>query len=344
MTALGRQVVDAQRELDAQIQSPPEGDCPVVGRPGWTWSRLRMVLRLPLVMGARPRRAPVLRVSTSPDARRSSQITLSLMGRPLSDPPPGDGGPGGPPDEVSGDVVGPTSGVPHSTEVAVHELGESLAFSMALAQHELNRHATVGGAFVLDDLDATLAVGFRVDPLGQLMATVTDGEPVGGAGRPVSQLRLRLTAREGVTPPAPSVPAPPVSALPGLTREQITRLESFRIFSVQDLARVLRTPSGRAALRGRLTGVDPDELLERVTLLGQPGLPAAVASALLALKVSSVTDFLKADADRLARRLAPLLDDLTDGAVTEEDVRAWQAAVRASRRVSRPSKRTPDSA
>ncbi len=59
-----------------------------------------------------------------------------------------------------------------STEVALHELGESLVTSAVTVQRELRRYGEANGAFMLEDLEMELPVKLRVDSLGQMMAEV----------------------------------------------------------------------------------------------------------------------------------------------------------------------------
>src|SRR4051794_35808076 len=65
---------------------------------------------------------------------------------------------------------------PRSEEVAIHELGESLAATVASVQGEMARYNTALGTYVLDEIDISIPVMLRVTKLGQVMARVTDSQ------------------------------------------------------------------------------------------------------------------------------------------------------------------------
>src|SRR4051812_44105590 len=79
--------------------------------------------------------------------------------------------------------------IPLSAEVAIHELGESLAATVASVQGEMARYNTALGTYVLDEIDISIPVMLRVTKLGQIMARVTDSQTPDSA---VGQIRLRL--------------------------------------------------------------------------------------------------------------------------------------------------------
>src|SRR6185503_1066888 len=76
-----------------------------------------------------------------------------------------------------------------STEVALHELGESLVTSAVTLQRELRRYGEANGALLLEDLEMELPVKLRVDSLGQMMAEVVNEPP---ANSVLTRIRLRI--------------------------------------------------------------------------------------------------------------------------------------------------------
>lgn len=209
-----------------------------------------------------------------------------------------------------------------AAEVAIHELGESLAASVAGVQGELARYNTALGTYVLDEIDLSIPVLLRVSGLGQIMATVTEAPKPDAA---VGQIRLRLRpvapATEDAVPPAPYASKQPLDALLVLTREAIARLHAERIFSVGDLLRVASTAIGRAALARELFGTQLSAVIDRAVMLSLP-LPPTVAAALLKLGLTQPAQLLGTDPAQLA-------DTLTRDAalpVTPADIRQWQQA------------------
>src|SRR5205085_9892360 len=84
-----------------------------------------------------------------------------------------------PTDEPAPTAVGP------SAEVAIHELGESLAATIASVQGELARYNTALGTYVLDEIDVSIPVMLRVTKLGQVLARVTDTQTPDSAVGPI---------------------------------------------------------------------------------------------------------------------------------------------------------------
>jgi hypothetical protein len=216
-----------------------------------------------------------------------------------------------------------------SAEVALHELGESLAVAAASVQRELARYPSELGAFVLDEIEVSIPARMRVDGYGQVMATVVDTEAAQGA----AQIRLRVKPVLGAAIAPPRVLAQPVSKLGVLDAAAVERLAAARIFSVDDLVRVASAPAGRSALEK--DGLAPllDRALDRADVLAMPSIPAAAKEALVDDGVESPTAFVKQDAAALAERLSSRLGEK----VTPEDVKLWQRDVGTRIALPRPT-------
>lgn len=215
--------------------------------------------------------------------------------------------------------AGPPAGLPEAAEVAIHELGESLAATVASMQNELARYNTALGAYVLEEFDLSIPVLLRVGGLGQIMATVTQTQRPDAA---VGQIRLRLKPSAGPAP-APASPAAglPLDALGLLSREEIARLEGERIFCVGDLLRVASTAAGRAALASEVFGAGLSGVLDRALLLSLP-IPPLVSQALIKSGFSRPASFIDADPSALAETLSRS----TETPIGAGDVERWQAA------------------
>lgn len=216
--------------------------------------------------------------------------------------------------------VGAPPGPPESTEVALHELGESLAVTVASVQDELARYPTALGAYLLDEIDLNVPVHLRVDELGQMMATVVQTETPDST---IGQLHLRLRPILGASQPPRVGSGRSLAALDALSPEAISRLEAQRIFSVDDLLRVARNPSGRSALASLDLEPDLQIVLSRADVLTLPMLPDPVAETLLQIGVEAPADFVNGDATALAGALAEKLQQ----PVAVEDVESWQREV-----------------
>lgn len=190
--------------------------------------------------------------------------------------------------------------VPASAEVAIHELGESLAATVASVQGEMARYNTALGTYVLDEIDISIPVMLRVTKLGQVMARVTDSQTPDSA---VGQIRLRLKPSTGAAPVAtPNGAAQPLETIDIITREALARLAEERVFSVGDLLRVAATAAGREALAREVFGFELRGVLDRAALLALP-LPAGVSTLLLKLGVNAPEQFLKSDPAQLAANM-----------------------------------------
>ena len=227
------------------------------------------------------------------------------------EPAPSDG-------PVLGGEVEPAA-TPASAEVAIHELGESLAATVASVQGEMARYNTALGTYVLDEIDISIPVMLRVTKLGQVMARVTDSQTPDSA---VGQIRLRLKPSAGPAPiPTPNGAAQPLHTIDLITREALARLAEERIFSVGDLLRVASTAAGREALAREVFGYDLQGVLDRAALVSLP-LPAGVAALLLKLGVNSPEQFLKSD----PAQLADTMRGYAAIPVHESDISQWQEA------------------
>ena len=216
--------------------------------------------------------------------------------------------------------VGVPPGPPESTEVALHELGESLAVTVASVQEELARYPTDLGAYLLDEVDLNVPVHLRVNEMGQMMATVVQTETPASA---IGQLHLRLRPVLGASQPARVSSGQPLAALNALSPEAISRLEAQRVFSVDDLLRVARNPSGRAALTNLDLQTDLEGVMNRADVLTLPMLPNPVSETLVRIGVEAPADFVNGDPAALAESLTEELEQ----AVAVEDIEGWQREV-----------------
>jgi hypothetical protein len=218
-----------------------------------------------------------------------------------------------------------------STEVAVHEIGDSLAATAAQVQQELTRYPNTLGAFLLDELELNVPVRLRVDGLGQVMVNMVEGGT--GAGQP-GNLRLRLRPVLGASVPASLSAVQPLQKLNIFLPETITRLETYRLFSVADFLRVAHTAAGRAALNALNLGFSLEEILDRAWLLTLPMLPPVVAEELLQLGIDSPRNFVQENAVWLAKELSNRLNE----PIRDEDVECWQKEVRQAIALPLPSR------
>jgi 5-hydroxyisourate hydrolase-like protein (transthyretin family) len=224
---------------------------------------------------------------------------------------------------------------PQSAEVGLHELGESIAGTVARVQAELARYPSSVGTYVLDEIGLTMPVEMRVDELGQVLTKVVDGDAEARAN--VGKVELKVKPLLGAVHPPPTIRDQPLSVLTDLSADAIQKLEAQRIFSVEDLARVARSPSGRATLEIYDLGVDLDALLGKAALLSLPMLPVRVRETLLSIGYASPDAFVKEeDAETLAGKLSTALEQ----DISAEHVKAWQAAVRRGLEVPLPTEHT----
>jgi hypothetical protein len=208
---------------------------------------------------------------------------------------------------------------PPPVALTITELGEALAVTAASIQQELAHYPTANGAFVLDDLDIEIPVGFGVDRLGQLRVNV------GATGTADPAGRLRLRVKPLLEPPEPrSVTAPQaLDTLDTLSPELIAKLQAQRVYSVGDLLRISRNPAGRQALDA-LGVPDVDGVRGRAEVIALPTIPSRVAESLVQVGVADPKAFVVADADTLAERLSERLGER----LAADDVLAWQARTR----------------
>jgi hypothetical protein len=227
-----------------------------------------------------------------------------------------------------------------STEVALHELGESLVTSAVTVQRELRRYGEANGAFMLEDLEMDLPVKLRVDSLGQMMAEVVN-EPA--ANSVLTRIRLRIRPDSHPVDSIPIIADAPLARLQTLSSEQIAFLKLHRIFSVEDLLRAVRSVAVRNALEAVIPATALDDSLSRAGVLLIP-VPARVAMALLDAGLKSADEFLRRDTLQLANLLTKSLGET----VSKDFVTQWQGALGKLRaltppgaEVVRPNETTP---
>ncbi|HYO63488.1 MAG TPA: hypothetical protein VER08_07515 [Pyrinomonadaceae bacterium] len=212
---------------------------------------------------------------------------------------------------------------PVSSEVAMHEFGQSVAATVASVQRELLRYPTEVGTYVLEEIDLNIPVRMRVDQFGQVMAaTVTDSQPNDAS---IGQMRMRLRPLVGAPPPppAPSTPTQSLKTLNALQPDVIQRLEEQRIFSVDDLMRVSNTPAGRAALEKSDLGVPLQSVMDKAAVLSLP-IPSQVSEALLKDgTVQKPSDILT----KTPEQLAQIVQQKTNLPVSRLDFLKWRQDV-----------------
>jgi hypothetical protein len=202
-----------------------------------------------------------------------------------------------------------------STEVVLHELGESIAAAVGKIQQELARYTNALGSYVMDEMEVSIPIRMRVDDLGQTLVAVDQ------AGQNGSSLRLRLKPVPPVIQAQPASTTQPLESL-GLTADQVAKLKEHRVFSVDDLQRVARNVAGQEAL----AKVTPGQLaaaLDKAQLLSLPMLPPAIATALVRSGIATPADFVKQEPVALAKKLS----DELKVAITADDVKKWQSQV-----------------
>lgn len=229
--------------------------------------------------------------------------------------------------------VGSANGAADSTEVALHELGESVAATVTSVQKELDRHPSPLGTYLLEDVDLNIPLLMRVDSLGQVRASVvvSDAPPAS-----IGQMRMRLRPAVGVPPPPPpALVDEPLGTLGDvLSAQAIAKLEQERIFSVNDLMRVASTASGRTALEKLGLGAELNAVFDRAAVLALPVVTAPVAEALFEMGVEKPADLVGVDPAQLAAILSTKLEQT----VTLEDVKVWQDGARVVSSVPLPTR------
>lgn len=217
-----------------------------------------------------------------------------------------------------------------SVEVALHELGQSIAVTVASVQRELSRYPNTVGTYVLDEIDLSIPVQVRVDSLGQVLTTVAQGDITNKA---VGNIHLRLRPVLGAVTPPPIIADQSLDTL-GLPEEAVAKLKSQRIFSVEDLLRVSSTGAGRTSLENQLTEYgDPSKVLDSAALLTMPRVPSTISESLLKLGYTRTEDFMTADRRALAAKLTEQLGQ----PVSADDVWYWQNELQQASRVPLPS-------
>ena len=211
-----------------------------------------------------------------------------------------------------------------STEVTLNELGESVAASIGTVQRELASFPNALGAFLVDEIELAVPITMRVDALGQVMATVVDAEAPKTTA--VGNLRLRIRPVLGATQPPPVSSGQSLESLGTLSPAVIKQLADHHVYSIDDVLRIARSPTGRAQLATLAKGTDVPRMLDKAALLAIPTIPTRVRATLVRLNVNSATDLVKADPEVLSKSLASSLDT----AITADHVRAWQTSVRPS--------------
>ena len=208
-----------------------------------------------------------------------------------------------------------------SSEVALHELGESVAAAVISVQQELARYPASMGVYLLDEVDLSIPVCLRIDSLGQVMATVIERQQ---PGEVTGQMRLHLRPVQGrLQSPHHVISDLPLADLCVLAPEVILRLEAQRIFSIDDLLRVARHASGRNALVKMGLGVELDSVLNRADVLLLPMLPIPVARSLLRIGIKAPSEFVERDAEELAEILTAQLNQVFH----KQDIICWQQEV-----------------
>ena len=205
-------------------------------------------------------------------------------------------------------------------EVAVHELADGLAQALVSAQRELDRYGSSLGAYLLEELDFTVPVRLRLDPLGQVMTSLVDQPP---KDVPVAQLRLRVRAAVGAESP-PDVTSPQaLDELGVLEPAALEQLASYRIFSVDDLLRVARGAAGRNALARIELGRPLTDILDRLSVAALPVITPFARRALVQAGVKSTADLLS----REPAALAKLISRASGRTIAEGDVVKWQTDI-----------------
>lgn len=218
-----------------------------------------------------------------------------------------------------------------SVEVALHELGQSIAVTVASVQRELSRYPNTIGTYVLDEIEMTIPVQVRVDTLGQVLTTVAQGDITNQA---VGNVHMKFRPVPGLITPPPIIADQPLDTL-GLPDDAITRLKLMRIFSVEDLLRVSSTSVGRQSLERQLAAyTDTAKVLSIASLLTMPNVPLTVGEALIRMGFTDPTDFARADPATVAKELAGQLNQ----PISEDDVWYWQNQVEQASQLSLPSK------
>jgi hypothetical protein len=213
-----------------------------------------------------------------------------------------------------------------AAEVGLHELGGSLADTVATVQEELARYSSTLGAFLLDEIALDIPVSFRVDSLGQLMTTVSSTEK---AGALTGMVHLKVRPVLGASHPRPPVRSNvPLTSLSMFAPETIAYLNSRRIFTVDDLVRIASIVSSRQSLiqgdsTRKLTETTLNLALARAGLLRLPTVPLSATEILFSINVDSIDAFLASDPMELGNVLQQM-----GLPISPEEIYSWQTQTR----------------
>ncbi len=221
-----------------------------------------------------------------------------------------------------GSTVIEIAGTPttENSDVALHELGETIADAVHRMRNELVRYPSELGAYLVDELDLSVPVAVQLDRLGQVRARVVDRAP---ADEQLGHFRLRVRPVTGVQAPLSEQLDQPLSILPELSAAALAELAALRIYSVEDLARLAQTAAGWQALATLGLGVDLNKLLEKVALLAVRVLPRPIRDALVRLGFGGLQAFVDAEPAELATQLTTEVGQ----PITVDAVALWQASV-----------------
>lgn len=200
-------------------------------------------------------------------------------------------------------------------ELPLHSLGQSIAQSAVAVQRELGRcNRGTDSGFIVDELDLTVPVRLRLDPFGQVLASIQDPQPLIPS---VGQLRLRI--RFATAAEMPTVSCDQTIRETGLSPDDCMKLEKYHLFTVDDLLRIGRTVLGVQALERLGMSKPPAALLGRALLLAL-GCP----SALFDCGIETLDHLLAANASSLAAQLTAKSNRLWK----TEEVLEWQSRAR----------------
>ncbi len=190
--------------------------------------------------------------------------------------------------------------IKESSEVLFHELGESLSTAASQIQDELDRYPKSWGSFHIDSLELSIPVAMRIDSFGQVFVEVDKSTEKENAGGNVT-LKIRPYFGDWNTPEIYSDQS--VKDLDVLTDKEIQVLEEHRIFTVNDLLRLTRNPTGRKAFENIGLGDKLDKIINRSVLMGYQEMDDELKIALVKLGVDSLEKFTDAKKDKLSKQL-----------------------------------------
>lgn len=223
-----------------------------------------------------------------------------------------------------------------STEIALHELGEGLAISIATVQNELARYPNELGSYVLDEVEITIPARLRVDKIGQLrVCTVNDAQDNQG----LTKIHLRVRPVLGTTQSVPLSADKPLSALGDvLPSNAIKQLEELRVFSVEDFLRITRNTAGQSAVQKMLPDIKLNSVIDRATLFTLPDVTPSLAITLVQIGITSPMDLVTRDSKSLTEEINKQLEGRLDTMLTQEDVLNFQSSIRQLTKLRLPNK------